>query len=164
MKTTLINAVRTIGFFAAIVTMIAVQGLNAQSGKGGGGRLEGVWDAQISITDCSTGGVIRSFASLGMFMRGGTMLDSTSGVPQAMKTPGEGVWRHTEGNNYKMRFKSFSFNAQNVFTGWTTIQHEISIDSSGDSYTSAGTAEIYAPNGVLLLTLCSSSTATRFDF
>lgn len=94
------------------------------------------------------------------------MLDSTSGVPQARKTPGEGVWRRTGFKKYVFRFKSFSFDDQNVFTGWTIIQQEaiITKGSKGDAYTSSGTAEIYNTSGVLVATGCSTSVATRFDF
>src|SRR6266481_4184028 len=82
-----------------------------------GGRLQGTWETQITLTDCA-GHVIRSFPSLLEFAAGGTVVESTAGTPQALKTPGEGVWRHTTANTYAIRFKSFNFNAQNVFTGW----------------------------------------------
>ena len=163
MKNTLGTLIRNLAAAAVLVMMISIQGLNAQSASGGG-RLEGTWDTRVSITDCQTGGVIRSFDSVGIFMTGGTMIDSTSGVPQAFKTPGQGVWRHVKGNTYQIRFKSFSFNAQNAHTGWTIIEHEVNLDASGNSYTSAGTAEIYAPTGVQVATGCSTTTATRFDF
>ena len=128
-----------------------------------GGRLEGTWDARVSIRNCQTGAEIRNFASIGTFMSGGTMLDSTSGVPQALKTPGHGVWSHISGNIYRFKFKSFSFDASGNFTGWTIINHEASLNRRADQYESAGTAEVYAPNGNLIFTGCSTTTATRFE-
>src|SRR5438034_7906101 len=83
-----------------------------------GGRLQGTWEMQITLTDCA-GHVIRSLPSLIEFVAGGTVVESNGGTPQALKTPGEGVWRHTTDSNYAFRFKFFTFNAQNVFTGWT---------------------------------------------
>ena len=142
-------------------------GITAQekSGRlaGGGSRLVGTWDARVAITNCQTGAEIRSFKSIGTFMFGGTMLDSTSGMPQQMKTPGHGVWSHTEGNTYKFSFKSFSFDPPSVFTGWTIIRHEATLDSKGDAYTSTGTAEFYDASGNLTGTGCSSTTAVRFE-
>ena len=129
---------------------------------GGGGRLEGTWDVQVTIRNCQTGAAIRTFPSVGTFMSGGTTLDSTSGIPQALKTPGQGVWSHIRGNTYSFKFKSFSFDAANNFTGWTIIQHEANLDNNGDQYDSGGTAEVYAPNGTLVFTGCSTTTATRF--
>jgi len=131
--------------------------------QNGGGRLEGTWNARVAITNCQTGAEIRSFASIGTFMSGGTMLDSTSGMAQALKTPGHGVWSHLAGNTYKFAFKSFSFDAAGVFTGWTIIRHEAVLNSKGDEYASSGTAEFYAPNGTLTGTGCSSTTAERFQ-
>ncbi|MBA4182724.1 MAG: hypothetical protein H0X49_01750 [Acidobacteria bacterium] len=129
----------------------------------GGDRLVGTWDSQVTIRNCHTGAAIRTFASIGTFMSGGTMLDSTSGIPQSLKTPGQGVWSQTGGNTYRFKFKSFSFDANGNFTGWTIINHEANLSHRGDEYESAGTAEVYAPNGNLLFTGCSTTTATRFE-
>lgn len=133
------------------------------NGKSGGGRIEGTWDVQVTIRNCQTGEAIRTFASIGTFMSGGTALDSTSGVPQALKTPGHGVWSHVSGNTYRFKFKSFSFDASGNPTGWTIISHEANLNQGADEYESAGTAEVYAPNGNLIFTGCSTTTATRFE-
>ena len=131
-------------------------------GQKGGGRLEGAWDVRVSIVNCQTGAVIRSFDSVTMFMQGGTVVDSTSGTAQQLKTPGHGVWAHTTDNNYAFRFKSFTFDAANNYTGYTDIRHEAELDPSGDSYTSSGTVQIHAPNGNVVGMGCSTTTATRF--
>jgi hypothetical protein len=58
----------------------------------------------------------------------------------------------------------FNFNAQNVFTGWSIISGELTVDASGDAFTvPGGTVEVYDPNGVLLSTLCATSVGTRFE-
>ena len=131
--------------------------------KNGGGRLEGTWDVQVTLSNCQTNEEIRTFASTTTFMFGGTLLDSTSGMPQAVKTPGHGVWSHVGANLYRFRFKSFSFSPTGTFTGWTIITHEASMDPGGDYYESAGTAEVYFANGDLDFIGCSTTTATRFQ-
>ncbi len=132
--------------------------------KNGGGRLEGAWDVQVTLRNCQTGAIIRpEFASITTFMFGGTLIDSTSGIPQAQKTPGHGVWSHVGANIYRFRFKSFSFSPTGVFTGWTIITHEATMDFGGNSYESAGTAEVYLANGDLDFIGCSTTTATRFQ-
>jgi hypothetical protein len=50
------------------------------------------------------------------------------------------------------------------YTGYTVIKHEATLNDAANNYESAGTAEIYAPGGVLLATLCSSTAATRIVF
>src|SRR4030095_8891350 len=71
-----------------------------------GGRLQGTWEMQITLTDCA-GHVIRSFPNLIEFVAGGTVVESNAGTPPALKTPGLGVWRHTIDSNYAFRFKFF---------------------------------------------------------
>jgi len=164
------NFVKTIGGTVLAVTIISMLtfGLvfaqdELKSESKGGGRLEGTWDAQVNITNCQNGNVLFSFASIASFMQGGTSIGSTAGQPQSSRTPEHGVWRHLRGNTYGFRFKSFSFNAQNAPAGWTIVQHEVTLDSSGDSYTSIGTAEFYNPSGILVGSGCSTAVGTRFE-
>ena len=97
------------------------------------------------------------------FQQGGTMMDGTT-TPSALRTPAEGVWRPVADNTYAFRMKSFSFNAQNVFTGWGIISGELAVDQKGNAFTGSGaTLKVYDPNGVLLSTLCADSAGTRFD-
>ena len=127
-----------------------------------GGKLQGTWEMQITLTDCA-GHVIRSFPSLIEFVAGGTVVESNAGTPQALKTPGEGVWRHTTDSNYAFRFKFFTFNAQNVFTGWTIIAGETTVDATGNANSGTATVEVYYPNGNLLVSLCAETSGTRFE-
>ena len=144
-----------------LVTAVAAERAPGEEGPEGG-RLEGTWDMQITLTDC-VGHTIRSFPSLIEFAAGGTVVESNAGTPQALKTPGEGVWRHITDHNYAFRFKFFTFNAQNVFTGWSIIAGELTVDETGDAFAGPATVEIYDPNGVLLSTLCADSSGTRFE-
>jgi len=91
------------------------------------------------------------------------VVESNGGTPQALKTPGEGVWSHTTGNNFAFRFKFFTFNPQNIFTGWTIIAGETTVDSTGNANTGSATVKVYDPNGVLLATVCAETVGTRFE-
>ena len=154
---------RTLGGLALAISLSALVAPVSVSGQNGGGRIDGTWDVQVTLRNCQTGAEIRTFASLTTFMFGGTLLDSTSGIAQALKTPGHGVWSHVSGNTYRFSFKSFSFDAGGNFTGSTKITHEAILASDGTEYSSAGTAEVYDPNGNLTFTGCSTTTATRFE-
>ena len=167
MKNTMLRLVGGILLAAVMAATPSVGLVSAQddlkSKNVGGGQLVGTWDVQVTIRDCQTNAEIRTFASLTAFMFGGTLIDSTSGMPQAAKTPGHGVWNHAGGNLYRFKFKSFSFGPTGTFTGWTIITHHASMDPGGNSYESAGTAEFYNSAGILVGTGCSSTTATRFE-
>jgi hypothetical protein len=154
---------KALGGIALVICLSAMFTPTWGSRQGGGGRLEGTWDVQVTLRNCQTGVANRTFASVTTFMFGGTTLDSTSGMPQALRTPGQGVWSHVSGDTYRFSFKSFSFDAGGNFTGWTKITHEAALDSNGNQYSSAGIAEVYAPNGTLQFTGCSTTTATRFE-
>lgn len=152
-----------LGAIALAVSLSAMFAPASGSQQNGGGRLDGTWDVWVTIRNCQTGAEIRSFASLTTFNAGGTTIDTSSGTPQAMRTPGHGYWNHAGGNNYHFSFKTFSFDAANNFTGWTKITHDATLDSNGQQYSSSGISEVYAPNGTLLFTGCSTTTATRFQ-
>jgi hypothetical protein len=64
-----------------------------------------------------------------------------------------------------MRFasKPSAFDAQNVFTGWSIIAGELTVDATGDVFAGPATVEVYDPNGVLVATLCAEATGTRFE-
>jgi hypothetical protein len=97
------------------------------------------------------------------FHQGGTMMDGTT-TPSALRTPAEGVWHHAADHTYAFRMKSFTFNAQNVFTGWSIISGELTVDSTGDAFAGhGGTVQVYDPNGVLVATFCAESVGTRFE-
>jgi len=143
----------------ASLTMVAV----TATGQGTqGGTLQGTWEMQITLTDCA-GHVIRSFPSLIEYAAGGTVVESNAGTPQALKTPGEGVWSHTTNNNYAFRFKFFTFDTQNIFTGWTIIAGTTTVNPTGDTNAGSATVKVYNTSGVLLVSLCAETAGTRFE-
>ena len=160
MKTKLLKNMMASLVVACWLVSMATAGTPPKGAQGG--KLQGTWEMQITLTDCA-GHVIRTFPSLIEFVAGGTVVESNAGTPQALKTPGEGAWRHTTDSNYAFRFKFFTFNPQNVFTGWTIIAGETTVDSTGNANTGSATVKVYAPNGVLLATVCAETAGTRFE-
>lgn len=150
------------GIFGLIIT-VCVGSISAQILADGGGRLEGTWDAVVTIRNCADGSPGPTFKSIANFMQGGTSIGSTAGIPQSLRTPEHGVWRHEKGNTYLFKFKTFSFNAAGASTGWSIVTHEIELDENNTSYTSAGTAQHFAPDGTQVGQGCSSAVGTRFE-
>ena len=160
MRTKLVKSIMVPLLFAsALATLVAA----TAAGQGTqGGRLEGTWSMQITLTDCS-GHVIRSFPTLVVFMAGGTLTEASGGTAPALQTGGKGVWSHTTDNTYAFRFKDFTFNAQNVLTGWTIITGETTVDETGNANAGPATVEIYNASGVLVATFCADAVGTRFE-
>jgi len=159
MKTKLVKSIMAPLLGAcALVTMVAP----TAAGQGTiGGTLQGTWDMRISLTDCA-GHVIRSFPSLVEFTAGGTVVESNAGTPQALKTPGEGVWSLVADHTYAFRFKFFTFDTQNIFTGWTIIAGTTTVNSTADTNAGSATVKVYNTSGFLLVSLCASTAGTRF--
>jgi hypothetical protein len=130
-------------------------------------RIRGVWSVRVNITNCLPGNVpgpvvFASFDATNVFAADGTFLDTNSTNP-ATQSAHFGYWRHVHGNKYEFAQKFFLFDAAGVTTGWRIVRHDVVLGAGGWSFTSAGTAENYNPDGVLLTTGCSTSSAVRFD-
>jgi hypothetical protein len=161
MKTKLVRSIMAPLLVAcALVTVVAAE--SAPGEGAAGGKLQGTWEMQLTLTDCA-GHVIGSGQSVAIFMAGGTMMESQAPRPQAQKTPGEGVWRHTTDSNYAFRFKYFTFDPQNVFTGWTIIAGQLTVDETGNANAGSATVKIYNTNGNLVATACAEVAGTRFE-
>ncbi|MBA2736837.1 MAG: hypothetical protein H0U50_08645 [Pyrinomonadaceae bacterium] len=129
-----------------------------------GGQLDGTWDVAVTIRNCQTNAPIRTISELNTFMFGGTMMNTTAGVPQSRRTVGHGVWQHSRGNEYTFSYKAFNFDANGVFTGSIIVRQFVLLDSLRNEYSSFGMVEFYDANGNLLPSRgCSTTTATRFE-
>lgn len=147
----------------ATAVVIASAGMCFAQSKGGG-RLEGTWDAVVQIKNCQDGTVLNTFASIASFNQGGTTIGSTSGIPQSLRTPEHGIWRHVSANIYQFKFKSFNFNAMGQATGYAIVEHELTLNDTADGYYSDGTAKFFLLNGTQVGQGCSDAVGTRMDF
>jgi len=80
MRTKLVKSIMVPLLFASAFTTLVAATRPPREGTQGG-SLEGTWDMQITLTDCS-GHTIRSFASLVVFMAGGTVTRRARVHPQ----------------------------------------------------------------------------------
>ena len=164
-----INLVKTIGGSALAACMLAMlapitaTANDDEKSSNRHPRLVGTWDVQVTTRDCQSNAAIRTFPSILTYNTGGTMLESTAGIPQAAKTPGQGVWSHIRGNLYHIKFKSLRFDASGNLAGSTIISQIVNLTNNGNDGESTGTVELFAPNGSLVFAGCSTSTATRFE-
>jgi hypothetical protein len=55
--------------------------------KSGSGKLEGTWFTQVTIHDCRTGTVVRSFPAINTFNTGETTMDTTRRSDLAQREP-----------------------------------------------------------------------------
>lgn len=122
-------------------------------------RLVGLFDSQVTLTDCN-GTVLKTFEAYEMFHQGGT-LTSTDNQPPTSRGPGFGTWQSLGGGSFSAPFEFFTFNTDGTFAGEVKIARDIQLAADGNSYTSAGTVQIFDANGNLITSFCVSEVAAR---
>ena len=134
------------------------QSADARSRNG----LEGTWRVQVTVRDCQTGAVLRTFPALFAFAKGGTVTNTTAGQSPALFTPGFGVWRHTQGRTYTAVLEAFVFDPTGVWIQTHRLTRSIELDGDADEFTDSINLEIFDTSGNLITTGCGTSVATRF--
>src|SRR5215831_8828899 len=87
--------------------------------------IEGAWDVQTTMVDCTTGVPLSHGKSLVLYNEGGTYVEEASGVPPSRRYPGLGVWRHVHGRTYALAFKGFQYNADGTSNGRIVVNLEV---------------------------------------
>jgi hypothetical protein len=134
------------------------QSANAEHSNG----LEGTWRVQVTVSDCQTGAVLRTFPALFAFAKGGTVTNTTAGQFPALFTPGFGVWQHTTGHSYSAVTEAFVFSPAGVWIQTNRFTRSIELDGDADEFTDTIKLEIFDTSGNLIVTGCGASVATRF--
>ncbi len=122
--------------------------------------IEGVWRNQVTVRDCQSSTVLATFSGLLTYHQGGTISETTATF---FRSPGYGIWNRTRGRNYTGKFTFFTFNPDGTPSGSQKVNQNIVISLDGNNLTDTATAEIYDTGGNLLITVCASANATRFE-
>jgi hypothetical protein len=126
-------------------------------------RLEGTWVTEVTIRDCNTGAIVREFQALNTFAQGGTLIDTTTAVGPALRSPGHGTWEKIGGHRFRAFSLAFLFNPTNVWTGTQTVTQAIQIGDDPDELTSTATSQIFDTGRNLVNTFCSTAVAHRIE-
>ncbi len=136
-----------------LVTLgLAASLLPAQERRG----LEGVWNVNVSVTDCH-GTVVRTVSSLQLFQRDGSFVETTNLPSRGIS---EGVWKTAGWRVYDASFWFFRYPPpQGPFASFATVKETITLDSD-DHFTSSGTVVDLEPDGTTLNS-CFTHTGKR---
>lgn len=128
--------------------------------------IEGVWDAKVVITDCSSGNPLGlPFDAMGIFGGDGSFHDTNANNPTLfVRSDAFGYWKHIRGNKYWFAFKIRNFDVAGTYLGYQVVRHDVVLAKNGKSYRSKGGAEFFNPDGTPRPPVagCSESRATRF--
>jgi len=113
MKKTLLRSI----YGAIVATLIFVGNVHAsevaQPANSQQNKIVGVWDVQVAVLDCNTGGQLAGFSGLHKYELGGTAQVVPSTNPAAMSAH-VGIWRHVRKNQYRLEFKMFRFDPSGI--------------------------------------------------
>jgi hypothetical protein len=151
-------------FALAVMLLLTTSGLGAQEGNSvsQAGPLEGMWRVQLTVRDCQTGAVQRTFPALFAFAKGGILTYTTAGQPPAVATPGYGIWGHTGGHSYRAVTEAFIFNPAGSWIQTHRLTREIELKKAADEFTDTTQLEIFDTSGNLIVTGCATSVGRRF--
>ena len=136
-----------------------------ENGKG----LEGAWMVVVTVRDCTTGALGRTFPGLMTFVRGGVMVENSvgsataTGQPPTERSTAQGAWHHEKDGVYSGTAWTFRFGTDNAYAGASRSAYAIVLSDDGASFTSTETAQGFDLAGVLMGTRCNSRTGTRIE-
>jgi hypothetical protein len=150
-------------FRTSVLGATAPQAQSIEKSESLGGKLEGTWRVQVTIRDCASGTALRTFPAFLTFAQGGTLTETTTGFPPALRTPGHGVWEHLGGRSYRAVSEAFLFNPAGVWTGTQRLTQIIEISKDGEEMNSNATNEIFDTNGNLIVNGCATAVGSYFE-
>jgi hypothetical protein len=135
--------------------------VSGQDNNGHEPSLVGVWVTQVTRRNCDTGDPIGTSRPQNTFAEGGTSLETIG--PTNLRSPGNGIWKREHGwNEYSFALRFMRFDAAGVFVGSGIVRGTITLDDTGDNYTSTATNDVLDVNGNVIASGCATSVATRF--
>jgi hypothetical protein len=151
----------------ALALLMLVGGMqisvSGQDDKGHEPSLVGVWLTQVTRRNCDTGEPIAATNRTQVtFAEGGTLLETIG--PSIFRSAGNGIWKREHGwNEYSYALRFMRFDAAGVFVGSGVVRVALTLDETGDHYTSTATNDILDVNGNVIGSGCATSVATRFS-
>ena len=123
--------------------------------------LEGTWRVQLTVSDCQTGQVLRTFPAVFAFAKGGTLSLTTAGLLPSLSTTGLGIWQHTNGHSYSAVSESFIFSPAGAWTQTNRLTRAIDVSNDGDEFTDKVALQIFDTSGNQIVTGCGTSVGSR---
>ena len=98
-------------------------------------RLNGAWNVAVTIKSCETGELIRSVRAVNLYVRDGTMAETSS---NSRRSSSLGTWRHLRNNTYTAMFEFFRYNPDGSFATWARVRRTIEVSEDGTQFVSTG--------------------------
>ncbi len=155
-------------FLISVLSLLMAVGgmqisVSGQSDEGHEPSLVGVWVTEVTRRNCETGEPIAATGRIQLtFAEGGTLLETIG--PSILRSPGNGIWKREHGwNEYSYAVRFMRFDAAGSFIGSGVVRAALTLDETGDHYTSTATNDVLDVNGNVIGSGCATSVSTRFS-
>lgn len=149
-----------IGVFATQTTAQAQVGPDPNS-NARHSRIVGLWNVDVTITNCGNGAPLFSFKAMHKFEKGGTGQVVPATNPSALSAHML-VWNYAGYNEYQTAMKMFRFDGAGNYIGWVEVVSEAAINEDADEYEGSGLAKFYDTAGNVVAASCPVFSGTRF--
>ena len=143
--------------------LVLASGLTAAAQGDDGARLEGTWRAQLTVRDCQTSAVLRTFPAMLAFNKGGTVTATTAGQLPSLSTSILGVWHHINGHTYSAVTEAFIFSPAGAWIQTQRLTRLIQVSTDANAFTDTVALEILGTDGNVIVTGCGSTVASRME-
>ena len=124
------------------------------------GRLEGVWEAQVTRRVCATGEPIGTFRGMTNFIAGGALVGTNSN-PNPPTTYGR--WQYLGNRHYVAVERFFRSNPDGSFAGVQRITRNITLARDGFHFTGINTSQVFDVDGKLIASGCTTDITRRVE-
>jgi len=157
------------------ITLAALIGLSAMhatayaqigpdpNGKARHARIVGLWDVDVTITNCANGEpLFPSFPAMHKYEQGGTGQVVPGSNNPSLLSAHMMVWNYAGYDQYQTAMKMFRFDGAGAYIGWVEVVSDVAINEDADVYEGSGIADFYNAAGSLQMTTCPVFSGTRF--
>ena len=156
------TTLKSTGLVSAILLLVSCTQsfVSAQNDQVSQQGIDGVWQTVVTPRICATGNPVGpTFPGILMFNQDGTMTGTSTAVNSAY-----GHWNREHGRaEYSFAALSLKYDAAGTFIGTRRISQDVTIDESGNAFTSSGTFQDTDVSGNPTISGCSTATGSRFQ-
>ena len=155
------NVIRSISLLFGMIILVGCSQImvSGQDDPANGQGVEGVWQTVVTPRICATGAAVGpTFPGILMFSKGGTMSGTSTAASSVY-----GNWTKEKGpRQYSFVTISLKYDLSGNLTGTRKISQSVTVDDSGDAFTTSGGFQDYDLVGNQVGAGCSTATGTRF--
>jgi len=123
-------------------------------------KLEGVWEAQVTLRNCQTGAAVGTLRGMTTFIRGGSTVGTNANPNPPISF---GRWQYLGRRRYIDVERFFRYNPDGSFAGVQRITRNITLSRDGDNFTGTISGEIFDANDNLIGTTCATEMTKRVE-